>query len=101
MTVIRGVIREIGRSFTTRVGHGKWYGSTLIVVQDESSGSTYDVYLPATVLQRCEFFPRIGMGVIIHGLVEKAETGLSDFTVSHVSVFKHQNADLRRRIPLD
>ncbi|MGQ4871242.1 MAG: hypothetical protein ACP6IT_05345 [Candidatus Thorarchaeota archaeon] len=101
MTVVRGIIREIGRSTTTRVSARRWYGSTTIVVQDEETGQTYSVKLSARVMDRCRFLPRVGMPVIIHGFVEEAEYGLSDFVVTRVTDIKHEGAGIKRRIRLD
>ncbi|MHA1248215.1 MAG: hypothetical protein ACTSPE_12880 [Candidatus Thorarchaeota archaeon] len=101
MTVVRGIIREIGRSTTTRVSARRWYGSTTIVVQDEETGQTYSVKLSARVMDRCRFLPRVGMPVLIHGFVEEAEYGLSDFVVTRVTDIKHEGAGIKRRIRLD
>lgn len=101
MTVVRGIIREIGRSTTTRISARRWYGSTTIVVQDEETGQTYSVKLSARVMDRCKFLPRVGMPVIIHGFVEEAEYGLSDFVVTRVTDIRHEGAGIKRRIRLD
>jgi hypothetical protein len=93
MTVVRGIIREIGKSRTTRVSAKRWYGSTRITVQDEKTRKIYDVYLSATVMDRCKFLPQIGMPIIIHGFVEETEHGLSDFTVSRVTSVKRELPD--------
>ncbi len=95
MTVVRGIIREVGRSTTTRVSARRWYGSTTIVVQDESTGKTYDVRISATTMDRCRVLPRVGMPVIIHGYVEEADFGLSDFVVSRVTSIKREGAGLK------
>ncbi|MFX1368777.1 MAG: hypothetical protein ACFFAY_09285 [Promethearchaeota archaeon] len=95
MTVVRGIIREVGRSTTTRVSARRWYGSTTIVVQDESTGKTYDVRISSTTMDRCRFLPRVGMPVIIHGYVEEADFGLSDFVVSRVTSIKREGAGLK------
>jgi hypothetical protein len=94
MTVVKGVIREIGRSTTTRVSAQRWYGSTNIVVQDESTGTTYDVHVSSAVMDRCRFLPRVGMKVVIHGFVEKAEYGLSDYLVTRVLEIKHEGSGI-------
>lgn len=101
MTVVRGIIREIGRSTTTRISARRWYGSTTIVVQDEETGQTYSVKLSARMMDRCKFLPRVGMPVIIHGFVEEAEYGLSDFVVTRVTDIRHEGAGIKRRIRLD
>lgn len=101
MTVVRGIIREIGRSKTTRVSATRWYGSTTITIQDEETGKTYSVHLSSTLLDRSRFLPRVGMKVIIHGYVEEAEYGLSDFVVSRVTKIKHVDSDLKRVIRFD
>ena len=101
MTVVRGIIREIGRSTTTRISARRWYGSTTIIVQDEETGQTYSVKLSARVMDRCKFLPRVGMPVIIHGFVEEAEYGLSDFVVTRVTDIRHEGAGIKRRIRLD
>ena len=93
MTVVRGIIREIGKSRTTRVAAQRWYGTTDIVVQDEETKKTYLVKLPATLMQKKQFLPRVGMHVIVHGFVEKAEFGLSDFVVTRVNSVKHVDAE--------
>ena len=96
MTVVRGIIREIGRSTTTRISMQRWYGSTTIVVQDESTTQTYRVKLSAKVMDRNQFLPRVGMKVILHGYVEEAEYGLSDFVVTRVSDIKHEGAGIQK-----
>jgi hypothetical protein len=96
MTVVRGVIREVGRSQTTRVSARRWYGSTSIVVQNQETGQTYSVKLSAGIMDKCRFLPRVGMPVIIHGFVEEAEFGLSDFVVSRVTDIKREGADVKR-----
>jgi len=52
MTVVRGVIREVGRSQTTRISARRWYGSTTIVVQNQETGQTYDVRLSAGIMDK-------------------------------------------------
>ncbi|RDE14596.1 MAG: hypothetical protein C4K48_05990 [Candidatus Thorarchaeota archaeon] len=101
MTVIKGVIREIGRSHTTRVSSQQWYGSTDIVVQDESTGKTYTVRISASVMDKHRFLPRVGMKVVVHGYVEKAEFGLSDFMVTRVTDIHHEGAGIKRIYKLD
>ncbi len=101
MTVVKGIIREVGRSTTTRVGTHRWYGTTTIVVQDEETKQTYRIKLSAKVMDRCRFLPRVGMPVIIHGFVEEAEYGLSDFVVSRVTDVKHVGEGVKRVISLD
>ena len=96
MTVVRGIIREIGRSTTTRVSAQRWYGSTTIVVQDESTTQTYSVKLSAKTMDVSQFLPRVGMKVILHGYVEEAEYGLSDFVVTRVSSIKHEGAGIQK-----
>ncbi len=94
MTVVRGVIREIGRTTSTQIGVHKWYSTTTIVVQDEDSGETYDVRLTPRVMEQFRFLPRVGIRVVVHGHVEKAEYGLSDYVVTHVTRIRHEGADI-------
>ena len=101
MTVIQGIIREIGKSRTISVSPRRWYGTTDIVVQHEETGKTYSVRLSATVMDRCKFLPRVGMRVVLHGYVEAAEYGLSDFVVSRVTVIKHEGAGVKKVHKLD
>ena len=96
MTVVRGIIREVGKSRTTRVSTTRWYGSTDIVIQNEETGKTYDIRVPATVMDKCRFLPRVGMKVILHGYVEAAEIGLSDYVVSRVTSIKHEGAGVQK-----
>jgi hypothetical protein len=96
MAVVRGIIREIGKSRTTQVSRSRWYGTTDIVVQSEETGHTYSIRLPATVMDKCRFLPRVGMKVILHGYVEEAEFGLSDYVVSRVTSIKHEGAGVKR-----
>ncbi len=96
MTVVKGVIREVGRSRTTRVSARRWYGSTTIVVQSEETGQTYSVNVSAKVLDKCQFLPRVGMPVVVHGYVEEADYGLSDFVVTRVTSIKRQGTDAMR-----
>ena len=101
MTIIRGIIREVGKSRTTQISSRRWYGSTDIVVQHEETGKTYSVRLSANVMDRCKFLPRVGMKVILHGYVEEAEYGLSDYVVSRVTDIKHEGAGVRKVHDLD
>ena len=101
MTVVKGIIREVGKSTTRRVSARRWYGVTTIVVQDPKTNQTYSVRLSAEVMRRCNFLPRVGMPVVIHGFVEEAEYGLSDFVVTHVSHVKYEGAGIKRVIRLD
>ena len=101
MTVVRGIIREIGKSVTQRVSARRWYGYTQIVIQDEETGQTYSVRLPAHVMDKSKFLPRIGMQVIVHGYVEEAEYGLSDYVVTRVTNVKHIGAGIKRVIKFD
>jgi hypothetical protein len=94
LTVVKGTIREIGRTTTTRVSAQRWYGSTKIVVQDETSRKTYDVIISSYVMDKCRFLPRVGMHVIVHGYVEEAESGLSDYVVTRVTHVKHEGAGI-------
>jgi hypothetical protein len=96
MTVVRGIIREIGKSRTTRVSSQRWYGSTDIVIQSEETGKTYGVRLSASVMDKHRFLPRVGMKVVLHGYVEEAEFGLSDFVVSRVTDIKHEGAGVKK-----
>ncbi len=101
MTIIRGIIREVGKSRTTQISSRRWYGSTDIVIQHEETGKTYSVRLSANVMDRCKFLPRVGMKVILHGYVEEAEYGLSDYVVSRVTDIKHEGAGVRKVHELD
>ncbi|TFG34251.1 hypothetical protein EU527_04335 [Candidatus Thorarchaeota archaeon] len=96
MTVVRGVVREIGRSRTTRITASQWYGSTDIVIQDEETGKTYTIRLSANVMDRCKFLPRVGVPVIVHGYVEEDEYGLSDYVVTRVIDIKREGAGVKR-----
>ncbi len=100
MTVVRGIIREIGKSKTMQTRPGRWYGSTNIIVQDDR-GLIYSVHLSARVMEKYDFIPRVGVKVIIHGFVEEAEYGLSDFVVTRVSVIKLEGAGIKRVIEFD
>lgn len=101
MAVVKGIIREIGKSRTTQVSSRRWYGSTDIVIQSQETGQTYGVRLSANVMDKCRFLPRIGMKVILHGYVEEAEYGLSDFIVSRVTDIKHEGAGVKKVHKLD
>jgi hypothetical protein len=101
MTVVKGIIREIGKSKTTQVSARRWYGTTDIVVQHEETGQTYNVRLSASVMDRHRFLPRVGMRIIIHGYVEEAEYGLSDFVVSRVTSIKREGEGVRKVHKLD
>ena len=101
MTVVRGIIREVGRSTTTRVSSSRWIGSTQIVVQDEETLQTYSVRISARTMEKYSFLPRVGMQVVIHGYVEEAEFGLSDFVVSRVTRIKHVGAGVMDIIRFD
>ncbi|MFW9918527.1 MAG: hypothetical protein ACFFED_02940 [Candidatus Thorarchaeota archaeon] len=94
MTVVRGIIREVGKSTTTRVGTRKWYGKTTIVIQDETTMKTYSVHVPAHVMDKQRFLPRVGTPVIVHGYVEEAEYGLSDYVVTRVTHIKREGEGL-------
>lgn len=96
MTVVRGIVREIGRSRTTRVSASQWYGSTDIVIQDETTGKTYTVRLSANVMDKCRFLPRVGVSVIVHGYVEVDEYGLSDFIITRVTTIKREGVGIKR-----
>jgi hypothetical protein len=74
----------------------KWYGSTTIVVQNQETRKTYSVRVSANTMDRCRFLPRVGIPVIIHGYVEEAEFGLSDYVVSRVTSIKREGAGLKR-----
>ncbi len=101
MAVVKGIIREIGKSRTTQVSSRRWYGSTDIVIQSQATGHSYGVRLSANVMDKCRFLPRIGMKVILHGYVEEAEYGLSDFIVSRVTDIKHEGAGVKKVHKLD
>ena len=96
MAVVKGVIREVGPSRTTRVSARRWYGSTTIVMQSEDTGQTYSVRVSAKTMDRCRFLPRVGMRIVVHGFVEEAEFGLSDFVVSRVTRIKREGSDVKR-----
>ncbi len=100
MTVVKGVIREIGKSRTTRISAQKWYGSTEIVIQDEE-GKIYTVRISANVMDKCRFLPRVGVPVIVHGYVEKDEYGLSDFLITRVVDIKREGAGIKKVYKFD
>ncbi|MBN2230589.1 MAG: hypothetical protein JW779_13455 [Candidatus Thorarchaeota archaeon] len=95
------MIREIGQSRTTRVSTHQWYGSTDIVIQDESTGKTYTIRISAKVMDKHRFLPRVGMSVIVHGYVEEAEFGLSDYMVTRVTDIKHEGAGIKKIYKFD
>ncbi|MFX1607053.1 MAG: hypothetical protein ACFFDD_14260 [Promethearchaeota archaeon] len=101
ITVVKGVIREVGKSRTTQVSARRWYGTTDIVVQHEGTGQTYNVRLSASFMDRKRFLPRVGMRVVIHGYVEEAEYGLSDFVVSRVTDIKREGEGVKKVHKLD
>jgi len=101
MTLVRGIIREVGKSTTTRVGTRRWYGKTDIVIQDEKTKKTYTVHVPANVMSKSNFLPRVGIPVIVHGYVEDAEYGLSDYVVSRVTHIKREGEGLLKVIKFD
>jgi hypothetical protein len=78
------------------VSSQQWYGSTDIVIQDESSGKTYTVRVSAKIMDKYRFLPRVGMLVIVHGYVEEAEFGLSDFMVTRVTEIRHEGAGIKK-----
>ncbi|NHI84356.1 MAG: hypothetical protein EAX81_08660 [Candidatus Thorarchaeota archaeon] len=96
MTVVRGIIREVGPSRTVQVSARRWYGTTEIVIQDTETKKTYSVRISANTLDKCRFLPRVGMPVVIHGYVEEAESGLSDYVVSRVTSIKHEDAGIKK-----
>ncbi len=98
MTVIKGIIREVGKSVTQRVSAQRWYGYTQIIVQDEATKKTYEVRLTANLLKKSHFLPRVGMEVALHGYVEEAEYGLSDYVVTRVTSIKHVGAGIKKVI---
>jgi hypothetical protein len=73
----------------------RWYGTTDIVVQDKDTGKTYLVKLSAKMMDRKRFLPRVGMHVVLHGFVEEAEYGLSDYVVTRVTSIKHEGAGIK------
>jgi hypothetical protein len=98
LAVVKGIIREIGRSKTTRVSARRWIGSTNVVVQDESTMQTYCVRVSAKTMDKYHFLPRVGMKVVLHGYIEEANYGLCDFFVSRVTKIKHVGAGIKRVI---
>ena len=101
MTVVKGVVREVGKSRTTRVSTQRWYGSIEIVVQDETTKKTYTVRISANVMDKCRYLPKVGVPVIVHGFVEDDEYGLSDFLVTRVTDIKREGAGIKRVYKLD
>ncbi|RDE12343.1 MAG: hypothetical protein C4K47_08360 [Candidatus Thorarchaeota archaeon] len=101
LTVVKGIIREVGRSTTVSVSAQRWYGFTNIVVQDEVTEKTYDVHLSSAVMTKCRFLPRVGMKVVVNGYVEKSEYGLSDYLVTKVVDVKHEGSGILRVHRLD
>ena len=101
MTIVKGVVREVGKSRTTRVSTQKWYGSTEIVIQNETTGKIYTVRVSANVMDKCRYLPRVGVPVIVHGYVEEDEHGLSDFLVTRVTDIKREGAGVKRVIKFD
>lgn len=100
MTVVKGVIREVGKSRTTRISAQKWYGSTEIVIQDDE-GKIYTVRISANVMDKCRFLPRVGIPVIVHGYVEKDEYGLSDFLITRVIDIKREGTGIKKVYKFD
>ena len=96
MTVVRGIVREVGRSRTTRISASQWYGSTDIVIQNEETGKIYTIRISATTMDRCRFLPHVGVPVIVHGYVEEDEYGLSDYLVTRVTDIKREGAGVKR-----
>ena len=45
MAIVRGIVREVGKSRTTRVSAQRWYGSTEIVIQNEETKSNFHLWL--------------------------------------------------------
>ncbi|MHA1136233.1 MAG: hypothetical protein ACTSSE_07085 [Candidatus Thorarchaeota archaeon] len=101
MTIVKGVVREVGRSRTTRVSAQRWYGSTEIVIQDETTKKTYTVRISANIMDKCRYLPRVGVPVIVHGYVEEAEYGLSDFLITRVTDIKREGEGIKRVYKLD
>jgi hypothetical protein len=96
MAVVKGIIREVGRSTTTKVSARRWYGKTTLVVQDEKTLKTYDVHVSANVMDKCAFLPRVGIPVVINGYVEETEYGMSDYIITRVVSIKRENQGLLR-----
>lgn len=101
MTVVKGVVREVGKSRTTRVSAQQWYGSTEIVIQDESTKKTYTVRISANTMDKCRFLPRVGVPVVVHGYVEEDEYGLSDFLITRVTDIRREGEGIKRVYKLD
>ena len=101
MAIVRGIVREVGKSRTTRISAQKWYGSTEIVIQNEETKKTYTVRISANVMDKCRYLPRVGVPVIVHGYVEDAEYGLSDFLVTRVTDIKREGEGIKRVYKLD
>lgn len=101
MTVVKGVIRELGKSRTTRISAQRWYGTTEFVIQDETTKKTYTIRVSATTMDKCRFLPKVGMPVIVHGYVEESDYGLSDFMVTRVTDVKREGDGVKRVIKLD
>ena len=100
MTVVKGIIREVGKSRTTRISAQKWYGTTEIVIQDDE-GKIFTVRISANVMDKCRFLPRVGVPVIVHGYVEKDEYGLSDFLITRVIDIKREGAGIKKIYKFD
>jgi hypothetical protein len=100
MAIVKGVVREVGKSRTTRVSAQRWYGSTEIVIQDKA-GKTYTVRISSNVMDKCRYLPRVGVPVIVHGYVEEAEYGLSDFLITRVTDIKREGEGIKRVYKLD
>jgi len=100
LTVVKGIVREVGKSRTTRISAQKWYGSTEIVIQDDE-GKIYTVRISANVMDKCRFLPRVGVPVIVHGYVEKDEYGLSDFLITRVIDIKREGAGIKKVYKFD
>ena len=96
MAIVRGIIREVGKSTTTRVSSRKLYGKTRLVVQDEKTQQIYDVHVSANVMDKCAFLPRVGIPVVINGYVDESEYGMSDFVVTRVVSIKRKDQGLLR-----
>ena len=101
MTIVKGVVREVGKSRTTRVSAQQWYGSTEIVIQDESTKKTYTVRISANTMDKCRFLPRVGVPVVVHGYVEEDEYGLSDFLITRVTDIRREGEGIKRVYKLD
>ncbi|TXT55823.1 MAG: hypothetical protein BAJATHORv1_30206 [Candidatus Thorarchaeota archaeon] len=95
MAVIKGIIREVGKSSAMRISARRWHASTQIVVQDPETKKTYSVRISSNTMDRCRFLPRVGIPVVIEGYVEEAEYGLSDYVVSRVTYIKREGAGIK------